>query len=165
MALIVETGAVVAGAESYATIAQANAYHMNYNNAAWDAADSEVQEAALRKATAYIDGRYRFRGERASSLQVLAWPRVAVAVGGYELPYSAIPAKLVAATCELALRALTGELVADVTTQHVESVRVGPISRTMSAPGNGGQVRYAAVDALLRDFTRGGNASVPVVRA
>lgn len=165
MALIVETGAGLANAESYASVAAATVYHANFGNAAWDNADSEVQESALRRATAYIDSNYRFKGERYSAEQALAWPRYGVVVDGYELAYSAIPSRLVHATCELALRALTGGLIDDVTAQYVESVKVGPIERTMSAPANGGQRRFAAVDSLLRDLVRGGNSSVAVVRA
>lgn len=166
MALIVEDGSGKANAESYASVAAATIYHANFGNAAWDNADSDIQESALRRATSYIDTNYRFKGERHSAEQALSWPRYGVVVDGYELAEIAIPSRLVHATCELALRALTGGLMDDVAAQYVESVKVGPIERTMSAPANGGQRRFAAIDSLLRDLVRGSSGnSVTVVRA
>lgn len=165
MALIVEDGTGKADAQSYASVATATAYHANFGNAAWDNAVIDEKEVALRKATAYIDGHYRFKGEPDSETQALSWPRYGVIVGEFELASNAIPSKVVAATCALALRALSGDLESDESSQYVESVTVGPISRKMSAPRFGGQKRFAAVDALLRDLTRGGLNSVGLVRA
>lgn len=62
------------------------------------------------------------------------------------------------------MRASKGQLFEDVAAQHVESVTVGPISRKMSAPANGGQKRFAVIDALLRGLTTGGGA-IKLVRA
>lgn len=165
MALITETGAGVEGAESYASVADANAYFSARNNAVWDAADStDAKEPALRKATQYLDAAYRFRGDRTHYGQALCWPRASVVIDGIYLDQSAIPQRIKDACCELALRALSADLFSDVAAQHVTDVAVGPIKRSMSAPSNAGQVRYAVVDSLIRPLVRGGG-SFEVVRA
>lgn len=160
--LNVETGVGLEDSESYVTVAECTAYHAKHGGTAWDAVDD--QEAALRKATQYLDSVYQWRGDRVFSTQALKWPRLNVVVDGYELPGDEIPAKLKAACCELAAK---GELFADVSAQQVDSVKVGPIERKMSGLLNGGQVRYAAVDALVRELVRGGSgsASISLVRA
>lgn len=165
MSLIVEDGSNVAGADSYASLDSAYTYHENYSNTAWLNADDEAQEVALRKATVYIDSKYQFKGERVAATQSLAWPRSGVVLYGASMDSAYIPPKLVAATCELALRALTGELVEDVASQYVESVTVGPISRTLSAPQFSGQKRFYVADSLLRDLVRGGEYNIAMVRA
>lgn len=153
-----------ATAESYVSVADATTYHANRGNAAWAAAALTAQEQALRKATAYLDSRYTWRGTRASITQALDWPRYGVVVDGVTVIGTTIPAGLLSASYELALKALTTDLFADVEAQPVESVTVGPITRKLSAPRNGGQKRFAAVDALLRDLVIGGSF-VAVVRA
>lgn len=154
-----------ASADSYASLAQAATYHANLGHTTWDATDSEVQEQKLRLATQYLDSRYSWRGVKVASTQKRDWPRSGVVVDGYTLASDALPAVLIDACCELAFKALTVDLFADADTQYVESVTVGPISRKLSAPRNGGQKRFAVVDSLLRDLVRGGGASVELVRA
>lgn len=162
MAIIVEDGSSKADAESYVSVTDCTAYHAKHGGVAWDAIDN--QEAALRKATQYLDTMYKWRGTPASTTQALKWPRYDVVVDDVPLLWNVVPEKLKQACCELAAR---GDLFADVDAQHVASVKVGPIERTMSAPANGGQKRYAAVDALVRDLVLAGSgsASISVVRA
>jgi hypothetical protein len=162
MALTATIGS--SSADSYVTLAEAATYHANRGNTAWDAADSEAQEWAARKATDYLDSHYAWRGGRVASTQALDWPRAGVTVDGYVVATTVLPAALKAACFELALKALSAELLTDADAQYVESVTVGPITRKLSARGNGGQKRYSAVDALLRDLVRGGNNSIEVVR-
>lgn len=119
MALTVEDGSGVAGAESYASVAEADAYFAARPHLAmattWDAADTENKEGALREATANLDatnGAY-YRGTRAGYVQGRLWPRTgAKDDAGYDLPSR--PQELVTATCELAGRAISAPLVADL---------------------------------------------------
>lgn len=165
MALDTTLGGV--SSDSYVTLAQADTYHLSRGReTAWADLDAEQKEPALREATAYLDARYQWRGVRNTSTQALGWPRAGVLIDGYVCPTSSLPRQLTEACCELALKALTEDLFADADAQYVESVTVGPITRKMSARGNGGQKRYAAVDALLRDLAAGGRSgSISVVRA
>jgi len=75
--LIVEDGSIVPGAESYCSVAAADAYHSGRANATWAGLDQATKEANLRKATEYMVSIYRqrWKGLRASINQALDWPR------------------------------------------------------------------------------------------
>lgn len=153
-------------ADSYVTLAESDAYHLALGReTTWVDLDADVKEPALRKATIFLNSRYTWRGARVTSTQALAWPRAGIVLDGVSVSTLALPVPLKSACCELALKALTSDLLTDTDAQYVESVTVGPITRKMSARGNGGQKRYAAVDALLRELVRGGSGVVEVVRA
>ena len=118
-------------AESYIAVADADTFHANLLNTAWAAAVLATKEAALRRATSYIDNVYRprFVGVRTNRrLQALEWPRTgayysAPPVGdmpyglggasysglyGYDtIAVNAIPVEIANATCEAALREVT----------------------------------------------------------
>ena len=164
--LIVEDGSQVAGAESYASVADATAYFAARANATWAALASDaVREAALRNACDYIEAMYgtRWKGERVATTQALSWPRDGVVVDGVELSTAAIPAALMRANIELALKASSGELLSDQGAQ-VLSETVGPISVTY-ASGARQYTRYAFVETLLAALLQGGLNQVPVQRA
>lgn len=138
MALIVTPGA--ADADSYATLAAADAYHTARGNATWTGADA-VKESALRRATSWLDGTY---GARWAGLAVngrsqpLGWPRLdALDFYGNEVDDTTIPDEVVTATIEAALRELVepGSLSPDVTPgRQVRSETVGPLSVTYTGP-------------------------------
>ena len=48
-------------ADSYATIADADAYHVKFNNTSWATLDAVSKEAALRVGVRYVDG-YQYSG-------------------------------------------------------------------------------------------------------
>ena len=165
MPLIVETGAVAAGAESYVSVAEALVYHANRNNTSWAAAPTAAQEAALRKGTAYLDGRYclRWKGTQSYPItQPLHWPRFGVIVGSGPvsttgslygalasyLPSDSIPQALKDATCEAALRALSGSLLSDMD-QTVKRKKIGPIETEYFAGAINQTTTYPLLDALL----------------
>ena len=77
MALIKEDGTIIAGANAYADAADADAYQADRGRQAWADAIAPVKDAALVRATEYIEGRYalRFAGEPVGDVQLLSWPR------------------------------------------------------------------------------------------
>ena len=164
MSLTVETGAIVSGAESYASVADADAYFTARANAAWAALSSTAKEAALRQACDYIEAVYglRWAGDRVSDTQPLSWPRSGVYVDGVEIVDTALPAGLVRANIELAVKASAGDLLADQGAQ-VRSETVGPISVTY-ADGARQATRYALVESLLAGLLAVGFGQVKVVR-
>lgn len=114
---------------SYATVAEADAYHATHLYAsAWTAASTSNKEAALIWATRLLDEQVDWAGGQASTTQALRWPRLGVYdYDGNEFPSNAIPAWLQHATAELA-RMLLGE---DRTAERViglSSVRAGEVS-------------------------------------
>ncbi|GAF98404.1 unnamed protein product [marine sediment metagenome] len=99
MALIKEDGTIVAGANSYADEADADAYQADRGRAAWLEATTEVADAALVRATDYIEGRFglKFIGARLGDVQTLSWPRkgaVYVATGN-PFPQDEVPVDIV----------------------------------------------------------------------
>lgn len=116
MAFVVEDGTKPAGANAYASLADVNAYFTDRGVTAWVGSDP-VKQIAIVKATDYIEARFsgKFRGRRESRDQSLSWPRHnAVDNDGYLIcGADEIPRKLIAATAEYALRALTAALISD----------------------------------------------------
>lgn len=133
MSVTVEDGTGRADAVSYASVADADAYHLARRNDAWFAPGSEgdLKEAALIRATGFLDATYRarFPGYRTRRrAQALEWPRTGaytylpdagrsdgfLASDGYRawgqgydyLPSDQVPREIIAATCEAALREL-----------------------------------------------------------
>lgn len=168
MALIVETGAIVTGAESYCTVAFANTYLANRGYTAWDALDdTDAKEPALRKATDYMLAMFkgRWQGEIVDEDQALDWPRYDVVVDGYKVDYTIVPTAVQRACAELAYRASTADLSPDLS-QGVLSETVGQISVTYdkSSPQ---RTRYAAIDAMLSPYLKagGGGCSMGLIRS
>ena len=164
MALIVEDGTIVTGAESYISVADADTYFTARANAAWDALADADKEAALRKATDYMTGRYglRWKGDRVSELQALDWPRSSAYANGFLIDSGSVPVAIQRACAELAVRASADDLAPDVGAQVKQEV-VGPISVTY-ADGARQDTRYALVDSMLAAYLKGAG-QIPVVRA
>ena len=98
MALTIEDGSVVAGANSFANVAYADAYFLTTGMSSWAAATTEDKETALVRAMDYLESQ-DWVGHIKETLQPLCFPRV---IWGQDL----IPDKLKKAQCELALREL-----------------------------------------------------------
>ena len=100
MALTVEDGSNVTGADAYVSLADADAYYLAYNGVAWPGTDIE-KESAIRRATRYLDG-IRWKGIKASGRsQPLEWPRFGVYdCDGYVVPSDEVPVEVVDA-CSL----------------------------------------------------------------
>lgn len=175
MALIVEDGSGLSNAESFISVADADTYFTNRGNASWDAISTEAEkEVALRKATDYMEQTYRSRwvGVRVSATQALSWPRLDVEVDGFPVDGDVVPVEVERACAELALRAHSAALLADVdkTTPQVirEKLDVMEVqySDNSSAPG---YIQYSAVDRMLAPYLPEGSGrsikSIELTRA
>ena len=158
MALIVEDGTGLDTAESYISVADAGTYCTAHGLTAWTGVDA-VKESALRNATQYIDTMYNFRSAKSYYLQALEFPRQM-----WDWDDDPLMNRLRSATVELAVKALTESLFADVEPSVTTMVKVGPITKETRPVDTGGQKRYAAIDALLKQLTTG-LGGVQVVRA
>lgn len=102
MALTIEDGTGVAGADSYATAADLTAYASNYGFTL-PATDPE-KEALLRRAALQMNAE-KWKGDRVEATQSLAWPRECVVVDCETLPSNLIPARIqygqLALACEI----------------------------------------------------------------
>jgi len=167
MALIVEDGTGLADAESYCSVAQANAYHAALGNQAWaNLASDTLREQNLRKATNFMRQLYRmaWQGKPTKSTQALDWPRYDVEVNDYWLASNVVPVEVKNACAELALKAIAGPLVVDLT-QGVKSKKVGPLEFVYDE-NSPRHTQYLAVDRMLAPLLNGGgSAMIRVIRA
>ena len=102
MALIVETGANIPGADCYANVTACSAWAEAYFGHALTGSTAD-KEASIRRATAYLDG-LKWKGVRTYGRgQSLAWPRTGVKdCEGISIADNVIPAELIFAQHVLA---------------------------------------------------------------
>ena len=164
MALVVEDGTGLSTAESYISVANADARHTAFGNTAWTGTDAS-KEAALRRATAYMEQAYRTRwiGVRANDGQALSWPRGWVEVDGYEVDPDAVPTEVANACADLALKALSADLNADLERAVIRE-KVGPLETEYSA-FSPERKRYPAIDMALAPYLMGAGAVMRLARA
>lgn len=166
MALEVEDGTGKANADSYISVADADAYFAARGITLWATLQEIEKEQALRRATDFMERRYgaQWTGQRLTLSQALSWPRTGVVYQGWLLPSDTVPMQVVKACAELGFRAAGGELDPDLGAQ-VKSEAVGPIAVTY-ADGARQQVKFQAIDAMLGSLVTGGGGSmVKLVRA
>ena len=118
MAFQVESGTGDAGANAYVDLTYVSTHHSDRGNTAWTDFTSSEQQAAIIRASEYIDKRFgrRFRGVRKLKDQGLEWPRTnAWDNDGFSLSgVDDLPRQLEKATAEYAIRAaICGTLAPD----------------------------------------------------
>ncbi|MDO8065560.1 DnaT-like ssDNA-binding protein [Janthinobacterium sp. SUN206] len=171
MTLPIEIGAGLANAESYASVAAADARCASLGLTAWSALAEADKEIALRKAMIFMATyRTRWAGRRVHQHQALDWPRYNVAVDGFVVPSTIVPLDIVNACIDLAVRAGSGEdLLPDLDTgsNAIKRDKVGPIDTEYFQNTTDARERFVAVDALLAPYfgSAGGGNSMKVVRA
>ena len=117
LTLIKETGAGLVDANSYADVADGNAYHDGHLYAsAWTGASDDQKAVALVMASRLIDAEFQFNGTRTTAGQSLQWPRamcpepdnvhvpisVLLPIPYDYVEYDKVPKAVVQATCEMA---------------------------------------------------------------
>lgn len=160
------------GTDSYISLADAVDYLSAVGKSL--AGDADAQEAALRRATMWVDGTYRarFPGTRTDGRdQLLEWPRTGASdVYGTAIPNDEIPREIVNATAEAAVREATtpGGLMPDVTPGQLRTLtRVGSLGWTPQPGAIGAAAQkpvILAIDSLLSSLIGGsGNASTTML--
>lgn len=164
MALI--TTPKAANADSYCTVAEADAYHAARGaNSEWTSlADVASKERQLKWAARTLDTMFRFIGTRASQGQSRAWPRSnAVDPDGYLLDNTVVPGAILDAHAELAFQLLKEDWTQGTGSVLDEGVQVGPIKTTREQHNP----IPASVASLLRGYVVGstgaGISSIDVV--
>lgn len=161
MAFVVEDGTGKEDANSYGSVAGADAYFAERGVTAWTGSDT-VKQQNLIKATDYIDTRFsqKFKGYvlYPDTPQALAFPRTA---------FDGMPTALLKATYEYALRSLTNPLAPDPVVSSVggavkrEKKKVGPLEReTEYVEGTTSVMMfkpYPMADALIAKLLNSGN--------
>jgi hypothetical protein len=156
MAIMVEDGSVVIGANAYASVEFVDEYQSDRMNEVWSNTPIEQKEAAIVKATTYLDMFYgaRLLGMRESSEQYLYWPRIGV-VDEFGNTIEGVPIRVKRAVAELAPDALSTALLADLARGgRVSATSVGPVS-IQYEKGAPSITRRPRIDALMQPFLIG----------
>lgn len=134
MALTVEDGTNVAGADAYSSVADCSAWAVLYYGAALAGSPAD-KEAAIRRAVAYLDG-LKWKGIRTHGRdQSLAWPRDGVTdCEGLAIASDEIPDEVIFAQHTLA---------------RVEFLSPGALSPSVSL---GGVVKREKVDVIEVEY-------------
>ena len=167
----------------YGTLSDADTYHSDRGNGEWDDASSAERNAALARATDYIDGRYWRRlptGAYTSSFpgkptatalsSGRQWPRTGAKDGyGNALPDDAVPEAVKRATYEAARRelAVPGSLSPDfVPADRVTEEKVGELGVKYADPKSNMRTPNRPVvpmiDEILAPILQGGSVSLGV---
>lgn len=154
--LVQDDDGSMADATAYVTTAFVDAYYVDRNISTWTGTTA-VKEAAIIKATDYIDRRYSFMGWTKNDAQGTEWPRNDV-VDLNDRIVPGVPTEVQEACAELALRALSTTLAPDPLVDDVigevrfTSIKVGPIEEKKSYGFQRDFPKYPEVDALLRAY-------------
>lgn len=165
MALVIETGSGVPGANSYASVAEARAYATARGLSL--PADDTAVERALVLACDKLET-YAYKGDKADESNPLEWPRQNVYVGAATEPLDndAIPDRLKTAQCQLAYDSTKVELQPTGTGREVIATKVDAIE-TRYAQRNSGSIRpelNKAEDILKPLLSTSGGFGLSVVR-
>ena len=175
--IIVEDGSIVANANSYVTVADADTYFNLRNNTTWSNLDPTDQKAPfLILAVDYMQQMYRQRwlGWRDNVNQKLDFPRLWVqqfdAPGNYgPAPYyfapNFIPDEVKQAQMMLAVRIASGDLAPDITREDTAlSVKVGTLAVDYDK-NSPAFTTYRAIDRLLAPFLNSSSTMARIVRS
>ena len=167
-------------ADSYASLVEADAYFEGRAITAWGD-DDDAKEAALRRATTYLDNQYRDRwmGYRTNQLQSLAWPRIGaggdsrfrypgrdtffvygvIDPDGFEIGTDVVPQQVKTACMEAALLIIGGATLEPTLERggQIKSLSkgVGPLSKSVTYMDGASPVnRYVVIEGSLRGLVK-----------
>lgn len=130
MALTVETGAIIANADSYISVSDADAYFTKHGSPSdWTGLSAANKESALRYAAISLDEMFDWTGEIVNTTQALSWPRDGATDNDERYyDFDTIPTIIKNAQCELALYHASNSLNASYDRGgQITSEQVGPI--------------------------------------
>jgi len=163
MALVVETGARVTGANTFINVTDADTYFSDRDMTDWTGTDA-AKEAALIRAGQYLNC-LNWRGYRITYRQAMCWPRYNVPIDdvglpesydineGYYWPSNEIPPAILQAQCEVALRYLVGtDMLPDLERGGAIVMERVDVLTTQYSTGAPAGTIFQIVKALLRPF-------------
>ena len=158
MALTIEDGTGIAGANSYITVEDAQGY------ADLRGLSVTITEALLIKACDYLESlRGDYQGEKTDGDNALQWPRSGVTVDGFDIGTDEIPDILIRAQAQLACDAATVDLMPNGTGREIIATSVeGAVTVQYAASGDTAPqpdltAARALIAPLLRTANRGGS--------
>lgn len=150
-------------ANTYISETDADTYFSDRSNSTWAAASSADKITALIKAWQYLDYSFIFKGYRETETQNTEWPRAGAYYSASGRQIDGIPTNLQYAQCEYAVRALSGELLEDITYDTggkfitKSKDKVGPVETEREYSDTASYIitrSYPAADILLKDLLK-----------
>lgn len=142
MACTIDASVGGVGANSYASIAAADAYHAGHlESERWSSLETGQKCQALQQATIALDSRMRWIGFQSFPTQALAWPRIgAIGRNGYEVASNVIPVEVIRATADLARRLALRSLEVQAAAggggaATFKSIKAGPVTLEYNTAG------------------------------
>jgi len=145
--LTVEDGTRPTGANTYAAIATADAYHADRAFTAWDDATDDEKATALIKAADYLNG-LAWNGRKVA-LRTMAWPRADMWMDGYAIATDDVPDEVVMACCYMAGEFIGGADPLAAQDRALSSMKVGPVEMAWEQ-GASQAPQYPALRSILR---------------
>jgi hypothetical protein len=139
--LIVETGAGLPDSNSYATLAEADAYFLNHPYYAdnWSDLGIPDRERYLVSATFQLDAYITWDGYIASTSQALDWPRTGVVdEEGRIVASDVVPKQVKVATYEMAVFSSQGDPYAPSSSAGLDRLKIDVIELEFTSGGSGG---------------------------
>jgi hypothetical protein len=148
MALVVENGSLVTGANSFVSVAEARAFAAARASNLPES-DEAVEAAAVVAADFLETFAARFKGSKVDpEIQALTWPRKDVVLDGWAVPITTIPQALKNAQCQLIIEAANGlDLMPTGTGREIIREKIDVIE-TQYQPGAGGSPQPFLTKAL-----------------
>lgn len=164
MAFVVETGAGLSNANSYASLDTAIAYALD-RGLTFATSPSSLGEQALVRATQAVDSLYRLRfsgTKHNGRSQALEWPRDnATDIDGETIANNEIPIEVIHATCELAVREFTNpnSILPDLERGGaIRAIRAGSVSIEYGSNASNTTV-WQTVNGIMASLIGGGVGS------
>lgn len=149
MALVVEDGTLVSGADSYVTLAEFKAW-ADKRGVTYGTDEAVTQQ--IYRAMDYIES-LNFIGEKSDENQALQWPRDQVVIDGYYIDSDEMPNELKVAVYESIKAELDGDSRMTASDRRTISEKVGELQVTYA---NNADVKRSipAVTKALRKLIR-----------
>lgn len=159
--LVLEDGTMPEGANCFALVLDVDNWQRARKSTIWPVAqfimptsneEYEAKEAAILRATDYLNG-LSWKGYRAASGRLLAWPRKEVEdEDGFLIPDDVIPEAVKAATCYLAELVYGGTDLQPILERggRIQTSQIGTLSKTFFS-----EAPVRDVAAGLADLLRG----------
>lgn len=171
MALVIEDGSAVAGANSYVTAAEVREYAETRGIVI--ANNIELDGMAVQAADYLETFADEYKGSRKTTSQGLSWPRTHVVINCESFPDDEIPVQLKNAQCQAVIEIVNGaDLMPNITGYAVRREKVDVIEREYAVGGGTNSTatpvfspKYSKLNALLKSLLRGTAGLLPVYRA
>lgn len=158
MALIVEDGSVVEGAQTYCDSSYVDSYATARNLTTWTGTTAE-KEAAILNAMVYIESR-PYKGYPTQEDQPLVWPRYEAIRYGYTVDSDTIPVEVINALCEAAIRQIYGDIMPDLKRGGMIKRKKIDVLETEYFEGAPSTTKYQRVDMILSPLLKNSNTLV-----